>query len=416
MRAVIYNVNPLGWATCKWLKRFWPGCLVSRVNGLSLREVNVPALPGDDWVSVHPLLCGICGSDLALLAQKHRPDSILQAFGSMPMGLGHECVGVVEAVGAAVDASWQGRRVCVEPTLCCEVRGIDPPCERCRAGEFGACENFGADGLGKAKLPPGTSIGYNRGTGGAMGERFVAHVSRLVPVPEKLSDELAVLTDPVACALHAALRADLSEARQVLVYGAGVVGLSLIACLRATGYAKRLDALDRAWHVVELAERLGADECMRLPGAPAERFAEIARRTGGTVHRVRFGNYMLSGGYDVVFDCVGSRQSIEESLKWTRARGQVLLVGTGHGGGADLTPIWFRELRVTGAYGRQVESFDGRRVGTYQLAHELMAQGKLEVAPLLTHRFPLRQYRRAFSVAMNKDRHRAVKVALDFRS
>ena len=415
MRAVFYSVNPVGWITCKWLKLLWRGCLVSRLNGVSLRDVPPPELPGPDWVRVRTLMGGICGTDLGILAQKQPPNSILQAFASMPMVLGHENVAVVEETGAEVEASWKGRRVCVEPTLNCHVRGIDPPCDRCKDGELGSCESFAADGIGKAKLPPGTSIGYNRRTGGSLGEHFVAHQSQLVPVPDAMPDEPAVLTDPVACALHAVLRADLSQAGRVLVYGAGVLGLSLIASLRAIGYAGRIDAIDRAWHVAELAEEMGANEVVSLPAGTRARFEQIASRTRATVQRARLGNYMLSGGYDVAFDCVGSRQSIEESLKWTRAQGQVMMVGTGHGGGVDLTPIWFRELKVTGAYGRQIENFGGRRIGTYQLVHEFMMQGKLDVARLLTHKFPISEYKRAFTVAMNKDRYKAVKVAIDFR-
>ena len=91
------------------------------------------------------------------------------------------------------------------------------------------------------------------------------------------------------------------------------------------------------------------------------------------------------------------------------------LVGTGHGGAVDLTPIWFTELTVLGAYGRQVEHFGGRRIGTYQLAHELISAGKLNVDGLLSDTFALSDYRKAFKVAMSKSARRAVKVAFDFR-
>jgi L-iditol 2-dehydrogenase len=106
---------------------------------------------------------------------------------------------------------------------------------------------------------------------------------------------------------------------------------------------------------------------------------------------------------------------VTEALKWTRARGQVVMVGTGHGRGVDLTPIWFRELVVVGACGRQVETFQGRRVGTYQLVHELMSAGRLPVRDMLTHTLRIGDYRKAMQTAMYKDRHRAIKVAVDFR-
>ena len=123
---------------------------------------------------------------------------------------------------------------------------------------------------------------------------------------------------------------------------------------------------------------------------------------------------MLSGGYDIVFDCVGSVQSLGECGKWTAGRGQLVLVGTGHGIGTDWTPVWFRELTVIGAYGRQVEHFQGRGIGTYQLVHELMESGKLPAAGLVTHRFALKDYRQAFEVAMGKAQHQAVKVVFKF--
>jgi threonine dehydrogenase-like Zn-dependent dehydrogenase len=415
MRALVYDIKPWGWAACKLLRPFWPGCQRSPLGGLSLRDVDLGDFPGSEWVRVRTLLGGICGTDLSILAQKQPPDSILQAFSSMPMLMGHENVGVVEDVASGVEASWKGKRVCVEPTLGCTARGIVPACERCQAGEFGACENFGDAGTGGAAMPPGTSIGYNSRTGGSFGETFYAHVTQLVELPESIDNELAVLTDPLACSLHAALRSRWSEARRVLVYGAGVLGLGLIAGLRAIGYSRSIDALDNARYLEKPARSFGADEFLSLDKGRGERFARIAERTGGTIQKVRFGNLMLSGGYDIVFDCVGSPQSLAESLKWTRARGQVVIVGTGSGGNVDLTPIWFRELEVLGAYGRQVESFAGRRIDTYRLVHEFMTQGKLDVRPMLTHTFPLADYRLALDVAMNKNRHGAVKVAFDFR-
>jgi L-iditol 2-dehydrogenase len=415
MRAITYDIKPLGWATCFWLKRLWPGCLLTPLNGLRCVEIDAPKLPGDDWVLVETLLGGICGTDLSLIAQGQPPNSILQGFSSMPIGLGHENVAVVRQVGPDVDESWIGRRVCVEPTLGCKARGIEPECRSCRDGRFGVCEHFCGDAPGEYSLPAGTSIGYNARTGGSCGEFFVAHESQLVPVPDGLSDEQAVLTDPIACGLHAVLRADLTGAEKVLVYGSGVMGLGIIASLRAAGFKGRIDALDRHEYLGDSARQLGADEFFRLGPKKDERFEAIAERTGGTVQRVRFGNLMLSGGYDIVFDCVGSASAIGESLKWTRADGQLLFVGTGHGGGIDLTPIWFTELRIKGVYGRGIETLGDKTATTYELVHDLMLAGKLDVVQMLTHKFTLDEYKKAFSTAAGKADHGAIKVAFDFR-
>ncbi|RKY27490.1 MAG: alcohol dehydrogenase, partial [Planctomycetota bacterium] len=159
MKALIYDIKPLGWVTCQWLKHFWPGCLLSELNGFSLRDVPPPELPTRNWVRLRTLLGGICGSDLALVAQKAPPDSLLQAYSSMPMIPGHENVAVVDQLGPGVDSSWLGRRVLVEPTLGCNPRETRPMCECCNEGHFGVCENFSATYGGHAELPPGTSIG-----------------------------------------------------------------------------------------------------------------------------------------------------------------------------------------------------------------------------------------------------------------
>ena len=422
MKSVLYEIKPAGWLTCQLLKRLWRGCLVTKLNGFQLRDVTPPALPSQDWVRVRTLLGGVCGSDVAMVQQKQSPDSLLQAYTSQPIAMGHENVAVVEEVGAGVDEAWLGRRVLVEPTLGCVPRGITPLCPRCAVGEFGACENFSGNPMGGATaatdLPPGVSTGYNAATGGSWGETFVAHQSQLIPVDDSISDEAAVLVDSFACSLHAVLRADLSQVRTVLLYGAGMLGLAGAGCLRALDFDGRIDLLGRRRSLEPLAKQLGADEYITLPNSKPARFAEMASRTGSTVQRARFGNYMLSGGYDLVIDCVGSRQSIEECLKWTRARGQVIMLGTLQRATMDLTPLWFRELKLLGAYGRQLETFplgSEQRTNTYQIVLDWIKEGRLPLEGLLTHTFRIEEYQQALRVAMSKGRYSAVKVAFDFR-
>ncbi len=416
MNALVYDVRPAGWVACRLLRPLWPGVVRTPLGGVSLREVPAPELPGDDWVRLRTRLGGICGTDVSLLAQKQPPDSILQAFGSMPMGLGHENVADVESVGSGVDAAWVGKRVCVEPTLCCEARGIDPPCGPCAAGQFGACENFGAAGAGRSALPAGTSIGYNARTGGSLGERFVAHRRGLVEVPDSMPDDQALLTDPAACSLHAVLRCDLAGARRVLVAGAGTLGLLAVGCLRAVGFDGQLDLLGRSDYLRPVATGLGADAYLQLPRDEAGAFARIAARTEAEVKTVRFGNRTLAGGYDVVFDCIGTGASFTRCAKWTAGRGQLALVATASRATVDLTCVWFRELTIHGIYGRSLETFAGERIDTYRLVHRLAGSGALDLSGLLTHTFPLERYRAALAAAMDKPAHRAIKVALDFRN
>lgn len=381
-----------------------------------MRKIPTPTLPGDDWVSVRTLLGGICGSDTAMAMQKQPPDSLLQAYTSQPMLMGHENVSVVEKVGDAVDKSWIGKRVVVEPTLGCQARGTDPMCPRCQAGEFGACENFSGDLGGKYNLPPGSSIGYNSATGGSWGEYFVAHKSQLIELDDSLADENALMVDPFACSLHAILMAEMSDVKNVLIYGCGSLGLGAIAALRATGFTGKIEALGgRSSHMIEAADKMGADEVFTLPRDKRQRFEAMASRTGATLQRARFNNYMLSGGYDLVIDCVGSAQSVMECLKFTRARGQMIMLGTLQGEVKDLSPLWFRELKIRGSWGRAYENYNGQKISTYQLVLDMMREGKIDTTGLVTHLLPVEDYREALAISMNKSQHKAIKIAFDFR-
>jgi threonine dehydrogenase-like Zn-dependent dehydrogenase len=415
MKAIVYKTNPVGWPICKLLRHVWPGCLASGLNGFSLRELPTPELPGPDWALLRTRLGGICGTDTAIVGQKQPPDSFLQDFSSLPFVPGHENVAVVEQVGPGVDPNLRGQRVLVEPTLDCRARGTDPMCPSCQAGAFGACENFSGSFGGNQGLPAGTSVGYCAATGGSWGEQFLAHRSQLIAIPDEVPDEQAILVDTFACSLHGILQADLAQVRRVLVYGAGIIGLAAAGCLRAMGFAGRLDLLGRGEFHESFAIAQGANDYLRLPTHIDARYAAIAERVGGTVQRGRFGNRMLSGGYDLVVDCIGSPQSMEECLKWTRARGQVVLLGTLQRANVDLTPIWFRELRILGAYGRATEHINGRDIGTYQLVLEMIRDGRLSVAGLLTHTFDVEQYREALLTSLHKSKHHCIKAAFDFR-
>ncbi|NBB94992.1 MAG: alcohol dehydrogenase catalytic domain-containing protein [Planctomycetes bacterium] len=415
MKAVVYKTNAIGWPICRLLRHLWPGCQASRLNGFSLREVPPPSLPGPDWAVVRTRLGGICGTDTAIVGQKQPPDSFLQDFSSQPFVPGHENVATVEQTGPDVDADLRGRRVLVEPTLSCRVRGTEPICTACREGRFGACENFSASFGGSQALPAGTSAGYCAATGGSWGQQFLAHRSQLVAVPEAVTDEKAICVDTFACSLHGVLQADLTDVRRVLVYGAGIIGLAAVGGLRALGFDGEIDILGRSEFHESFAIGQGASDYIRLPDKTDARYEVIAKRTGGTVQRGRFGNRMLSGGYDLVLDCIGSPPSMEECLKWTRAHGQVVLLGTLQRANVDLTPIWFRELRILGAYGRAIERVDGREVGTYQLVLEMIRDGRLTVEGLLTHTFAVEDYRRALMTSLHKSASRCVKAAFDFR-
>jgi threonine dehydrogenase-like Zn-dependent dehydrogenase len=375
---------------------------------LALSEYPVPALPGPNWVRIRPLLAGICGSDTSLLTGRASP--ILSPFASFPAILGHEVVGVVEEAGAEA-AEWPGARVVVDPIISCFVRGLDP-CAACRNGLPALCLHA-ADG----SLAPGILIGYCRDLPGAWSEAMLAHASQLHRVPDSLSDEAAVLVEPLACAMHAALAASPQPGERVVVLGGGTIGLGMVMALRMIDAQADITAVVRHPFQAKMAERLGASRVVLDGGGKgAQRAAmEVA---GARAHRPIVGGEVFTGGFDLVFDCVGSASSVDAALRVTAPRGRLVLLGTaGELSHLDLTLAWARELRVLGSYvyGREA-SLPGAPHTFDYLVQRLAEAGAPPVAELVTHRFGLDHWREAMSVATGRRRHASVKVVFDHAS
>jgi L-iditol 2-dehydrogenase len=413
MPALVYDVHPVQWTICKAAGWFAPRVFWSRMGGLRLREVPVPGLPTPRWVRLRSVLGGICGTDLAAVMQRSHPASILQVFSSRPAVLGHENVAVVDEVGPEVSGWSRGDRVVVESALSCVPRGIEPVCPNCTAGRFTLCDNFRHPG--PAGLPIGSMIGWNSFTGGSWSPYFVAHESQLHRVPDDTGDEAAVLTDPVAGALHAVLLRRPEDHETVLIIGAGLLGMSVAACIRALGIRCRVAALARHERQADVMRRFGTDEII-LSGRSdrqAERYGKVAERVGGTVVPSRFGHQAFIGGFDLVYDCAGSGASLTDAMKFARAGGMVVEVGTSNISLVDTAPLWFDELTLIGANGRAIERYDGRQVHTYEIVFELLQQRRLDLSGLLTHRFRIEQYREAFAVLTDRRRSGAIKVAFE---
>ncbi|MCE5259627.1 MAG: zinc-binding dehydrogenase, partial [Chloroflexi bacterium] len=309
---------------------------------LRYREVPDPQLPGPEWVRIRTIYGGICGSDLHTLMLQNSPS--LSAFSSFPFVLGHENVGTIDEVGAAISDLTFGERVVAEPLLGCTARGFSEPCEYCARGEIALCRSFS-----EGKLKPGFGIGNCADTGGSWGEYFVAHRSQVFRVPANVSDEAAILTEPLSVAIHAVQRGLPSDSQTVVVVGAGVIGQCIIAALRAAGCHARIIVLAKYAFQAEMARRMGASEVLTARGEGV--IPEIARLTAGKLYRPIIGPRVLVGGADVTYECVGSAASIDQSLRITRGGGRVVLAGLAHKAeSVDWTPIWLKELNLQGTF------------------------------------------------------------------
>ncbi len=367
------------------------------VGPLELLEVEPPALPGEDWVRLEPRLAGICGSDLATL--DGRSSRYFEHIVSFPFVPGHEVVADVKG------GLREGERVVVEPVLSCAARGFDPPCDPCGRGERGRCERiaFGA-------LSAGLQIGYCADTGGGWSAGLVAHESQLLTVSGEMSDEAAVMIEPAACAIHAALVSERAPSAKVLVLGAGTLGLLTIAALRAHVSPAVLVVVAKYPEQRRWADRLGADYVV----GPGETL-RAARRLTSSLALPADGREIarVTGGVDVVFDCVGSADSLESSLSVVRPGGEIVLVGMPGPVKIDLAPLWQREVVLRGAYAYGTEQTPAGPRRTFELAAELVASRDL--GELVSAAYPLERYEEAIAHAAAAGRRGAVKVVFDLR-
>ena len=347
---------------------------------LRYADLPEPRLPSDEWVVIKTHLSGICGSDLATIAAKG--SAYFSPFVSTPFVFGHEVVGEIAEVGDAVSSVKVGDRVVLEPALHCRVRGISPVCPACEQGTYAACVN-----VTRGMLSPGIQTGFCRDTGGGWSARFLAHEQQVYPIDADLSDEAAVLVEPLACSVHAALAGNLQPEQTVLVLGCGTIGLLTIAAIRQLGFTNRILASARYPHQKRLAEAFGADEI--VPTGEAL-YSAIPELTGAEVYQPEIGKPVLIGGVGVTFDCVGASSTLDDAIRLTASGGKVVLVGMpGIPSGVDWTNIWHKELSVVGAYAYGIETVDGERVRTFDLALRMACDAEDTLVPLVDARYPL---------------------------
>jgi threonine dehydrogenase-like Zn-dependent dehydrogenase len=407
MNTLVFERNVARFAAARLISSFGSG-RGAGVSPLRLADMEAPALPGDGWHRVQPLLSGICGSDLATL--DGRSSRYFEELVSFPFVPGHEIVGRLgsDAVSAAGDPLVGEQRVVIEPVLSCRARRIAPLCPACDAGLTGDCES-----VAFGHIRPGLQTGFCADTGGGWSTAgLVAHESQLYAVPDGLTDADAVTVEPLACALHAALSANLRETDVVAVIGAGTLGLltvAAIAQLAATGRAASPDALlvgARYAHQRKWASELGATLALDA--------TQLARAVRRRRHTMAIGGDQvdrLSGGADVVFDCVGSADSIGQALSMVRPRGRVVLVGMPGAVRVDLAPLWHREVTLLGAYAYGTEQVAGLGVRTFDLALEIA--GALHTGRLVSATYPLDRFEEAVAHAGAAGRRGSVKVAFD---
>lgn len=405
MKAITFDISIPRVAAAKVLGVFSPRAFVSSWGPVRCQQVPDATLIGDDWVLIEPRLTGICGSDVMQVFIKASVDNPLSAVVSAPHIMGHETVGTVIETGRAVTRFRKGDRVAASPWLSCAPRGL-PLCESCREGNHPLCHGF-FDG----RFSKGMHLGNCSDVGGGFAEAMAVHESMLFPIPDSIPFDAAVLADPFSVSLHAVLRAPPEPGQTVLVYGCGALGLMAILLLRTLFPKTRVLVVDRRADARAIAERLGVEKFFSSSGR------ELVRELGDylkvPVRTPMFGLPWLQAGVHRVYDAVGSAETLEVGVRVTNPRASIVMVGVAPPKRFEWTPLYFKELSLLGSNAYGVETVEGRRAHAIEHFLDLVAQDRLKVDGLVTHRYPLERYADAFLAPFDKTGSGAVKVIFD---
>ncbi len=340
-------------------------------HDLRVEERSDPTMkPGEARVRV---ACGgICGSDLSYFNKGGVGDFRVRE----PLTLGHEVSG--EIVELLPSPDWPmpagvaiGTRVAINPSRPCL------HCRFCRSGSANLCRNMRF--LGSAALTPHVQGGFS--------EFLTVRADQCVPVPADMPYRIAACAEPLAVALHGVRRAGPMLGRHVLVAGAGPIGLLCLAAALHAGAAS-VTVTDLFEPPLLIARAMGAAQAVDVRAEP-DRLAQLA-----SAH----------GGFDIALEATGSAASVIGMPALMRPGGRIVQLGMLPPGAVPMPVnlLMSREIDLVGSF-RFHEEFD--------IAVEALASGRIDVTPILSGTFPIRDANAAFEMA--GDRQRAIKVHLD---
>lgn len=344
---------------------------------LEVESVPYPALNSDEsMVKVHA--CGVCGSDIryfkgenpwalqTLGQKKENPSNII---------LGHEFAGEVVEVGNASLDEWRGKRVVVSPYKPCG------NCRFCKRGQHNLCQ-------AAIHLGHGAGWGKRRYYPGGMAEFCSVWADKCYPLPENISYEEATLLDIIGVAVHAVNVSQMKPMQDVLVMGCGPLGNSIIQVVRVYG-AKRTFCTDVSSKALEVAAQIGVDEAIN---ANQENVVQtILKKTN---------NF----GVEVIFDTVGTVEVQQQALQLLAPNGTLVNMVV------NREKISLDLLKLSSE--RVIRSSSNYLFPEFQMALDLLAAGKIQVKPLITHHFPISDINQAFKVLSDREKYQTLKVII----
>jgi len=324
-----------------------------RGPGAELVDIAIPS-PGDDEVLVRVHGASICGTDLHMLEWNEWAD---KRVGRVPMTFGHEVAGTVHAVGDEVHHLQPGTFVAAETHIACG------HCSTCQTGRAHICENLRILGVD---------------TEGAFAEYVVLPAKNAWVVGEGIDPDVASIMEPFGNAVHAAFGTGGGEdiaTNVVAVIGCGPIGMFAVGVVRALGAFEVIAIEPNAYRRAKAGE-MGAD--VLIDPAGTDPVAAVLERTNGA-------------GAEVVLEMSGNAQAIDQGTRMLARGGRMSLLGLPDASVAlDLNDqVIFKEARLQGITGREM-------FRTWQQTTTLLSTGRVDVSPVITHRFGFDRWQEAF--------------------
>jgi len=326
--------------------------VLHKIDDMRLEQRPIPK-PGKNEVLIKMHSVGICGSDV----HYWKEGRINRFIVNEPMVLGHEPSGTIAEVGEGVTDFKKGDRVVIEPGISCL------ECEFCKKGTYNLCPD-----VKFCATPP---------VDGTLCRYYVHHSKFCFKLPDNVSLEEAALIEPLAVAVHACRRSNVSIGKSVLISGSGPIGLMNLLTAKAMG-ASKVCVVDVVQKRLDFAKTLGADHVVRCTTKDTEAFAQQVID-------------VMGGPPDITLECSGVEPSIQLGLLATKSGGVMTLIGVGPRNiTLPLMEASTREVDIRGIF---------RYANCHPTALELIASGKVNVKPLITHHFTLEESIKAFEVA-----------------
>jgi L-iditol 2-dehydrogenase len=322
-----------------------------------LRKIEIvegpkPRLAGMGDVLLKIDRVGVCGSDVHYFREGRIGNQIVM----YPASLGHECAGTVVEVGTAVKTLQVGDRVAIDPAISCGM------CDQCLAGRENTCRNL-------------QFLGSPNEASGAAAEFAVLPARNCFPLPDSISLEEAVLVEPLSVGLHAVRLAEIREGAFLGILGAGPIGLSVLLSAKATVPSCTVYMTDRIAERLQAAAECGADWTANIQGEDVAAGIQRERPLG----------------LNIVFECSGDPAAIDEGLRLLTPGGTLVLVG--------IPPVDEVTFDIHHARRRELTMKNVRRQnGCVDSVIEMIASGRMNPRPMLTHRFPLEKINDAFKL------------------